>query len=78
MRNKTFPAGRDVFTGFPGARVYARGQGWISYLAERRGVPCLIVDTRPLLGDGTAAGEITVISFESEHERAIYLAGAHA
>lgn len=72
MRTETFPPGYDVLARFPGARAYARGQGWISYLAEHRGVPYLIVAARPAPPQDGPAG-VTVMEFDDERERAFYL-----
>lgn len=78
MRKQTFPCDYDVLARFPSARAYARGEGWITYLAEERGLPYLIVDSRAI-ADSYAVGDpilddlVTVIAFEDEVERAGYL-----
>ncbi|WP_067462366.1 hypothetical protein [Actinomadura macra] len=68
MREETAPHD-EVLARFTGARLYERGEGGISYLAERAGVPYLLV--RP----GPAAPDMVIIAFEDELERACYLTG---
>lgn len=68
MREVSFPYDPDVLLRFPGARAYERGQASTTYLAERAGVPYLLI-----LPDVTPH-PVTVLEFEDEHERATYLA----
>ncbi|RAY16639.1 hypothetical protein DPM19_00155 [Actinomadura craniellae] len=79
MRKETFRYTFDVLAAFPRARAHARGSGWITYLAERDGMPYMIVDSRMLAdryeeGDPILDNMVTVISFEDEIERDDYLA----
>ncbi|WP_131742542.1 hypothetical protein [Actinomadura roseirufa] len=68
MREETAPFD-EVIAGFRGARLYAHGADGIAYLAERAGVPYLLVRPRP------AEPEAIVLAFDDELERASYLAG---
>jgi hypothetical protein len=67
MDEQTFPYDHDVLAAFPGARSYERGELETTYLAERAGVPYLILVPR------AAGGSVTVIAFEDERERAAHL-----
>ncbi|WP_242902204.1 hypothetical protein [Actinomadura terrae] len=58
----------EVLARFTGARLYERGDHGLAYLAERAGVPYLLV--RP----GPDAPDMLVLAFEDELERASYLA----
>ncbi|SEG80599.1 hypothetical protein SAMN04489712_113110 [Thermomonospora echinospora] len=70
MRTETLADGQDVLAGFLGARACGRAQGATTYLAERAGMPYLLVVAAPEIG-----GTVTVIAFEDEAERARHLAG---
>jgi hypothetical protein len=70
MHIETVADGKDVFAGFPGARACGRCGGATTYLAERAGVPYLIVVAAPGTG-----GPVTVIAFDDETERARHLVG---
>lgn len=67
MREQTFPDDAQILTRFPGARSYERGDAAITYLAERGGVPFVLIVPR------APSGETTVLEFEDEHERGTYL-----
>ncbi|GAA2610455.1 hypothetical protein SMC26_24575 [Actinomadura fulvescens] len=68
MDEQTFPYDHDVLAAFPGARSYGRGELETTYLAERGGVPYLVVVPR------LRGGSVTVIAFADERERAAHLA----
>jgi hypothetical protein len=70
MREQTFPYDDRVLDRFPGARSYERGDGVITYLAERGGTPCLLIVPDPPAGK---APVVTVLEFDDEQERATYL-----
>jgi hypothetical protein len=71
MREQTFPYDHHVLAGFPGARSYERTAEHITYLAERAGLPCLLI-VPIAANDGPLA--VTVLEFEDERERGAYLA----
>ncbi len=67
MREETAPYD-EVLARFRGARLYAHDEDGVAYLAERAGIPYLLVRPRP---DGP---EMVVLAFEDELERAAHLA----
>ncbi|MBO2451167.1 hypothetical protein J4573_29020 [Actinomadura barringtoniae] len=68
MDAQSFPCDQDVLARFPGARSYERDTERTTYLAERGGVRFLILVPHE-------GGEITVLTFADEEERAAYLTG---
>ncbi|QXJ25550.1 hypothetical protein AGRA3207_007061 [Actinomadura graeca] len=68
MREETAPHD-EVLARFTGARLYEHGEDGTAYLAERGGVPYLLVRPEP------ASPDMTVIAFDDELERASHLAG---
>ncbi|MEU5879047.1 hypothetical protein [Spirillospora sp. NPDC047279] len=70
MDEQTFPYDPGVLAAFPGARSCERGERETTYLAERAGVPYLVIVPRH------SDGNVKVIAFEDENERAAHLAQA--
>jgi hypothetical protein len=69
MRERNLPYDHRTLAGFPGARSYEHDGERITYLAERAGVPYVLV----VPATGTAPPTVTVLEFEDEHERGTYL-----
>ncbi|MEW2356002.1 hypothetical protein [Spirillospora sp. NPDC029432] len=70
MREQTFPHDHQVLARFPGARSYEHDGERITYLAERGGVPYLLIVPA---GAGGGPRTVTVLEFADENERGTYL-----
>ncbi|WP_018653951.1 hypothetical protein [Actinomadura flavalba] len=65
MRIETFTGDHDLTAAYPGARLCGTAEGTTLYLAEAGGSPVLIAVAPPT---------VTVLTFDTEHDRARHLA----
>jgi hypothetical protein len=71
MREQTFPYDHRFLAAFPGARSYEHDGERITYLAERAGVPYLLIVPA---GPAGSALTVTVQEFDDERDRGAHLA----